>query len=145
MINVNKLPFRKNVIFISTIKRRRMRVTIVPSFHHNVSEWLKVTQSCLILCNSPWNSPGLNVGSFSLLQGIFPTQELNSGLHIAGGLFTNWSHKGSPRILEWVAYPFSSRSSRPRNQTRAACNAGEFFTNWVMRGALSSNRAFFSF
>ena len=31
---------------------------------------------------SPWNSPGQNtaVGSHSLLQGIFPTQELNRGL-----------------------------------------------------------------
>ena len=31
---------------------------------------------------SPWNSPGQNtgVGSISLLQGIFPTQGLNSGL-----------------------------------------------------------------
>ena len=31
---------------------------------------------------SPWNSPGQNtgVGSLSLLQGIFPTQEWNSGL-----------------------------------------------------------------
>ena len=31
---------------------------------------------------SPWNSPGQNtgVGSLSLLQGIFPTQELNWGL-----------------------------------------------------------------
>ena len=27
---------------------------------------------------------------------------------------------GSPRILEWVAYPFSSRSSWPRNQTRVS-------------------------
>ena len=26
--------------------------------------------------------------------------------------------QGSPRILEWVAYPFSSTSSHPRNQTR---------------------------
>ena len=25
------------------------------------------------------------------------------------------SHQGSPRILEWVAYPFISGSSRPRN------------------------------
>ena len=25
------------------------------------------------------------------------------------------SHKGSPRTVEWVAYPFSSGSSRPRN------------------------------
>ena len=30
-------------------------------------------------------------------------------------------HKESPGILEWVAYPFSSRSSRPRNQTRVSC------------------------
>ena len=31
---------------------------------------------------SPWNSPGQNTGvsSCSLLQGIFPTQELNRGL-----------------------------------------------------------------
>jgi len=26
-------------------------------------------------------------------------------------------HKGSPRILEWVAYPFSRGSSQPRNRT----------------------------
>ena len=34
---------------------------------------------------SPWNSPGQNteVGSLSLLQGIFPTQELNPGLPIS--------------------------------------------------------------
>ena len=29
------------------------------------------------------------VGSLSLLQGIFPTQGSNPGLHIAGGFFTN--------------------------------------------------------
>ena len=40
------------------------------------------------------------------------------------------SHKGSPRILEWVAYPFSSVSSQPRNWTRVSCIAGGFFTNW---------------
>ena len=39
------------------------------------------------------------------------------------------SYKGSPRILEWVAYPFPSSSSRPRNQTRVSCIAGRFFTN----------------
>ena len=48
---------------------------------------VKVAQSFLTLCDphglySPWNSPGQNagVGSFSLLQGIFPTQALNPGL-----------------------------------------------------------------
>ena len=41
-----------------------------------------------LLC--PWDSLGQNtgVGSFSLLQGTFPTQGLNPGLHIAGGFFT---------------------------------------------------------
>ena len=38
-----------------------------------------------------WNSPGQNlgVGSLSLLQGIFPTQESNWGLCIAHGFFTS--------------------------------------------------------
>ena len=27
------------------------------------------------------------------------------------------THQGSPRILEWVAYPFSRVSSQPRNRT----------------------------
>ena len=40
------------------------------------------------------------------------------------------------RILEWVAYPFSSGSSWPRNLTGASCIAGWFFTNWAMREAL---------
>jgi len=30
------------------------------------------------------------------------------------------SHEGSPRILEWVAHPFSSGSSQPRSQTRVS-------------------------
>ena len=49
------------------------------------------------------------------------------------------SHKGNPRILEWVAYPFSSRSFWPRNQTGVSCIAGRFFTNWVTREATKEN------
>ena len=45
------------------------------------------------------------------------------------------SHQGSPRILEWVVYPFSSGSSRHRNRTEVSCIAGRFFTNWAMREA----------
>ena len=33
------------------------------------------------------------------------------------------------RILEWVAYPFSSRASQPRNRIGVSCMAGGFFTN----------------
>ena len=86
---------------------------------------------------SPWNSPGKNtgVGSLSLLQGIFPTQGSNPGLPPCRQILYQLSHKGSPRILEWVAYPFSRGSSRPRNWTRVSCTAGGFFTNWAIREA----------
>ena len=88
---------------------------------------------------SPWNSPGKNtgVGSLSLLQEIFPTQGLNPGLPHCGQILYQLSHKRSPRILEWVAYPFSRRSSQPRHWTGVSCIAGRFFTNWAMREALN--------
>ena len=47
------------------------------------------------------------MGSFSLLQGIFPTQGLNPGLPHCRRILYQLSHKGSSRILKWVAYPFS--------------------------------------
>ena len=64
---------------------------------------------------SPSNSPGQNtgVGSLSLLQGIFPTQGLNPDLLHCRWILYQLSHKGIPRILEWVAYPFSSGSYWP--------------------------------
>ena len=40
---------------------------------------------------------------------------------------------GKPKYTEWVAYPFSSRSSWSRNQTGASCIAGGFFTSWATR------------
>ena len=72
---------------------------------------------------SPGNNTGVGknkntgVGCHALLQGIFPTQGLNSGLPHCRRILYHLSHQGSPRILEWVAYPFSRGSSRPRNWT----------------------------
>ena len=62
---------------------------------------------------SPWNSLDQNtgVGSLSLLQGILPTQGLNLGLLHCGQIPYQLRHQGSPRRLEWVAYPFYSGSS----------------------------------
>ena len=79
----------------------------------------------------PWNSPGQNtgVGSLSLLQGIFPTQDLDPGLLHGRHILYQLSHQGSPRIPEWGAYPFSRGSSRPRNRIRVSCMAGIFFTS----------------
>ena len=89
---------------------------------------------------SPWNSPSQHtgVGSCSFLLGIFPTQGLNPGLPFCRQIVYQMSHWGSPRILEWVAYLFSSGSSQPRNQTGVSCIAGGFFTNWAIREAPSS-------
>ena len=39
------------------------------------------------------------------------------------------------RILEWVAIPFSRRSSQPRDRTQVSCIAGRFFTVWATREA----------
>ena len=84
---------------------------------------------------SPWNSSGQNteVGSLSLFLEIFPTQGLNLGLPLCKWILYQLSHKGSQRILEWVAYPFSSRFSQPRSLTGVSCIAGRFFTNWAIR------------
>ena len=109
---------------------------------------VKVAQSCPTLCPhgpySPWNSPGQNtgVGSLSLLQGIFPTQGSNLGLPHCRRILYQLSHKGSPRILEWVAYPFSKGFSRPRNGTRVSCIAGGFFANWAIKEALNITNDF---
>ena len=91
---------------------------------------------------SPWNSLGQNtgVGSLSLLQGIFPTQGWNPGLLHCRQILYQLSHQGSPRILAWVAYPFSSGSSWPRNRSEVSCIAGRFFTTKLSRKPSHGNR-----
>ena len=85
----------------------------------------------------PWNSPGWNtgVGILSLLQGIFPTRGSNPGLLHCRQILYQLSHQRSSRILERVAYPFCSGSSRPKSWTRVSCIAGRFFTSWAIREA----------
>ena len=78
----------------------------------------------------------LEWGSHSLLQGIFPTQGLNPGLTQCGRILYQLSYQGGPRILEWVAYPFSSISFWPRDRTGVSWIAGRFFTSWATREAL---------
>ena len=81
-----------------------------------------------------WNSPGQNtgVGSLSLLQGIFPTQVLNPGLPHYMQILYQLSQKGSPRILEWVAYPFFQWIFLTQESNRVFCFAGGFFSNWAI-------------
>ena len=103
------------------------------------SAW--VSESCSVVSDSlrphglysPCNSPGQNTGvdSHSLLQRIFPTQVSC----VAGG-FLPAEPQEKPKntgVGKWVAYPFSSGSSRPRNQTGVSWIAGRFFTSWDIR------------
>ena len=64
------------------------------------AELCLVTQSCPTLCNPMVCSPP--------------------------GSSVHWILQA--RILEWVAIPFSKRSSQPRDRTQVSCIAGRFFT-----------------
>ena len=87
---------------------------------------VKVVQSRPTLCdpmdcNLPGSSvPGIQarikkkntgMGSCFLLHGTFPTQGLNPGLPQCRQILHHLSHQRSPRILEWIAYPFSRGTS----------------------------------
>ena len=63
----------------------------------------------------------LELGSLSFFQGIFPTQGLNPGLLRCRQILCQLSLQGSPRILEWTAYPFSRGSSHPRDAGLSHC------------------------
>ena len=117
---------------------------------------MKVTQPCLNLYNHmDWNSPGKNTGvdCHSLLQRIFLTQGLNSGLLHCRQILYHLSYRevlkvkvaqlcptlcdtmyyivpGIPqdRILEWVAFPVSRGSSQPRDRTQVSHISWGFFT-----------------
>ena len=73
-----------------------------------------VAHSGLTFCSVPGSSvhgasPGKNtvVGCHSLFQGIFPTQESNSALPHCRRILHRLSPQRIPRILVWVASPFS--------------------------------------
>ena len=89
------------------------------------------------LLSEPLRKPkNSGVGSLSLLQGIFLTQESNLAFLHCRWILHHMSCQGSPlstvlqsnsvldytvhgilqaRVLEWVAVPFSRGSSQPRN------------------------------
>ena len=79
----------------------------------------KESESCSVVSNSlwphglysSWDSPGRDtgVGSLSLLQEFFPIQGSSPCLPNFRWILYQLKHQGSPRILEWVAYPFSGR------------------------------------
>ena len=83
---------------------------------------------------SPWHLPN---------PGIAPTQ--TQGLPHCRQIINHLSPQGRPRILEWVAYPFSRGSSWPRNWTGVSWIADRFFTSWATREAFREIACLHSF
>ena len=129
------------------IARSRTRLRNCPlTFHFHALEKEVATHSSVLA----WRIPGMGVpgglpsmgshrvwsdlaaAAAALLQGIFTTQGSNPGLPHCWQILYHLSHQGSPRILEWVAYPFSSGSSWPRNWIGVICIAGRVFTSWAI-------------
>ena len=50
------------------------------------------------------------------------------------GLYIPWNSQA--KILDWIAFPFSSGPSHPKGWTQVSRIAGRIFTSWVTREAL---------
>ena len=97
-----------------------------------------VAQSCPTPCDlMDYSLPGSSVhgespskhtgeGCHALLQGIFPTQGSNPGLRHCRWTPYRLSHQGSPRILEWVSYPFSRKLLTKKS------NRGLLHCRWIL-------------
>ena len=100
---------------------------------------MKVAQSCPLFethgLYNPWNSLGQNtgVGKPFPSPGDLPNPGIEPRSCALQADSLPAEPQGSPRILKWVAYPFSNGSSQPRNQTGIFCIAGGFFNNWAIR------------
>ena len=113
------------------------------SWFLKVSEWVKVMST---VCN-PWTIQSMEFSRPEYGSGEpFPSlgDLPNPGLKRRSLALQTDSLpaelQGSPRIQEWVAYPFSSRSSQPKDPTGVSCIAGRFFTKWAIRKALLRRR-----
>ena len=80
---------------------------------------LGVFKICLKKKNNSWVL--FKLGE-SESQSVVSNSLLPHGLYTVHGIL-------QARILEWVAVPFSRRSSQSRNRTQVSCIAGGFFTS----------------
>ena len=84
------------------------RLQSMSSKESDMTEWLSLTHSSALqldffffffLPSEPQGKPkNTEMGSLSLVQAIFQTQELNRVSCIAGGLFTSWASREAQRL-----------------------------------------------
>ena len=102
-------PYTANMSSYSSLHHTSQSAIHFPPFHHFPPLLQSESEICSVESNSLqphglyslWNSPGQNtrVGSFSLLQGIFPTQGSNPGLPHCRWILYQLSHQGSPSVV----------------------------------------------
>ena len=123
---------RENVLFSDVLAF----VYFLFVFEHEV-KWKLL--SCVQLFTTPcmWNSPGqyTGVGSLSLLQGIFSTRGSSPGLPHCRWILYQLSLKGSPRILEWVAYPFLQQIFQTQESNQAILHCRWILNQWSYLGS----------
>ena len=98
---------------------------------------LLVARSCLTLCD-PMNCQASLPTEFSRQEywsgspfpspGDLPWPGYRTWIScIAGRFFTIWATRESPRILEWVAFPFFRGPPKPWDRTWVFCIVGRIF------------------
>ena len=100
------------------------------------------SKSCSVVW-APWTIQSMEFsrpehlsGQLFLSPGDLPNPGIEPRSPTLRQILYQLSHQGSPRILKWVAYPSSSRSSTPRNWTGVSCTAGGFFPSRTTREIL---------
>ena len=95
-----------------------------------------------VSCSSPsasvhGESPGKNtrVGCYALLQGIFPTQGSNSGLHITSRFFTVWAPR-KPKNTGVGSLSLLQGKFLTQESNRVSWIVGRFSTTWATREAI---------
>ena len=111
---------------------------------HNLGVKVKVTQS-VQLAETSWTivhgilqARILELGSLSLLWGIFPTQELKPGLPHCGRFLYQLIYKGTPRILEWVASPLLQRIFPTQESNRGLLHCRQILYQLSYQGSPAS-------
>ena len=98
-------------------------LSCTPVLHWALISWCRLSMyrkwkslSCVRLFATLWTIQSMEFSRpeyWSPRQGIFSSQGSNPDLLHCRQILYQVSHKGRPRILEWVAYPFSADLPHP--------------------------------
>ena len=121
------------IVYIITTSVNYLSVSNSP-----FSKWKWKSLSCIRLFVTPWTIQFMEFSRSEYWSRYpfpspwdFPNPGIEPRSPACKQVLYQLSLQGNPRILDWVAYLFSSGSSRPRNRAKVSCIAGRFFTRWA--------------